>query len=441
MSSPSASDTDNEIQFMGMRTAPVVPKPSAITLTVESGDAAEPRTFSKETTRTVNIGRVTAEHAQRFSTHPGQLVFVCPVMSRQHARITFAENGQVFLADLNSHHGTVIARGDPAPAYIHLVPGDKYALYDGDLLTFGKTVYKSQQPHEPVSVRLSFTTTLPATVSASPGPVRYGLIDSDSDEDSSESASVSDSPSASSPAHDPFGAQCMLPSIASSFPNLPSLMRGAEAPAPTWANLFVDPPQPVLSVPMPAPGIESQGPSGPGVSFPSQQAQLPDPTPISMDVDMQIVLRQDVDTLKDSIQHVLYALKVQAGHNQAASADMTGVRQQLKTDVDVLREHMNATFRTLKQDIAAVGGSGHDEWDRLRASVRAEFPDGLRDRVVELEAGLRNLSEVPNGVDQLNALRTELQTSKDEVAALKSALTALENTLKTLNIDTVSLLR
>lgn len=77
------------------------PTPTAVTLTLVQGDATSPHERTYTGPRAIRITRVTAENAGRFKDSSSQCSLVCPVVSRQHARLTFSDNGHVSLRSLN----------------------------------------------------------------------------------------------------------------------------------------------------------------------------------------------------------------------------------------------------------------------------------------------------------------------------------------------------
>ncbi|KZW03284.1 hypothetical protein EXIGLDRAFT_725735 [Exidia glandulosa HHB12029] len=384
---------DDDIQFMGIKPAPQAGGTGSITLTVEPGGV--PRTFHKIQTRTVQVGRVAAEHAHRLAGHLSQAAYVCPVMSRQHARLAFSDNGQVTIMDLGSHHGTVIARGDDQ-LYIQLLPDEKYIVHDNDLVTFGKTVYKAGTAHHPLSVRVNLSAqSIPtAPKSASPGPVRYGLFESDSEDSGS---GEDDSPSSSDPddhesSETPPGNQLGLLSTASCMP--------MSLPTP------VLPPIASFSIPGFWSGANSNHNIEPVTDMPSQHAQ-------QLESQYSIQLSQPPQPYIPQHEPPL------------AMNNMN-----LRHEVDELKDELNSRFLALKADIDAVqahaAAAGTGEWERLRASVKADFPDGIRDRVGDLEQGLKRLNELVGALGDVTALRAELGASHREVDALKAAVEALK---------------
>ncbi|KAG8853050.1 hypothetical protein FRB96_008428 [Tulasnella sp. 330] len=81
----------------------------------------------------------------------GVAAFVCPVMSRQHARLVFGSDGSVFVSDPpeHSHHGTFITRGSE----IFRV-GHPQRLQTGDVITFGKAVHRGGDVYPPLTAKV-----------------------------------------------------------------------------------------------------------------------------------------------------------------------------------------------------------------------------------------------------------------------------------------------
>ncbi|KAG8935304.1 hypothetical protein FRC01_003055 [Tulasnella sp. 417] len=86
-----------------------------------------------------------------YIVSPGRAAFVSPVMSRQHARLVFSGDNEVYISDPpnHSHHGTYISRNGRTFRVDHPQP-----LQTGDIVTFGKTVHRGGQMYEPLSARV-----------------------------------------------------------------------------------------------------------------------------------------------------------------------------------------------------------------------------------------------------------------------------------------------
>ncbi|KAG9019862.1 hypothetical protein FRB90_003453 [Tulasnella sp. 427] len=86
-----------------------------------------------------------------YIVSPGRAAFVSPVMSRQHARLVFSGDNEVYISDPpnHSHHGTYIYRNGRTFRVDHPQP-----MQTGDIVTFGKTVHRGGQVYEPLSARV-----------------------------------------------------------------------------------------------------------------------------------------------------------------------------------------------------------------------------------------------------------------------------------------------
>ncbi|KAL5522208.1 hypothetical protein ACEPAF_2065 [Sanghuangporus sanghuang] len=102
--------------------------------------------------------------------------FSSPVMSRRHARITFAVDGSVTVMDLGSMHGTYLGGVDfDGLLPEKLKPRRHYTLRAGDTILLGKPVNRDERDWKPVAIRVTFlydTGARPTT----PPPNRYGLF-------------------------------------------------------------------------------------------------------------------------------------------------------------------------------------------------------------------------------------------------------------------------
>ncbi|KAL5512423.1 hypothetical protein ACEPAG_3415 [Sanghuangporus baumii] len=102
--------------------------------------------------------------------------FSSPVMSRRHARITFAMDGSVTVMDLGSMHGTYLGGVDfDGLLPEKLKPRRHYTLRAGDTILLGKPVNRDEKDWKPVAIRVTFlydTGARPTT----PPPNRYGLF-------------------------------------------------------------------------------------------------------------------------------------------------------------------------------------------------------------------------------------------------------------------------
>ncbi|KIJ53342.1 hypothetical protein M422DRAFT_64778 [Sphaerobolus stellatus SS14] len=166
--------SDSDIQFLGnwssnspASTSTFV---SAIVLTPVKPDNSgcdTPLTFSREASSVVHVGRNMNETA---CLAVDKAAFTSPVMSRSHAKITFADSGSVFIIDTGSYHGTWVAR---ASDKCKLEPETPFQLRDGDILTMGKEVFKDGNLHQPITVSVKL---LHSNPSASPMSISTGSL-------------------------------------------------------------------------------------------------------------------------------------------------------------------------------------------------------------------------------------------------------------------------
>ncbi|TFK63644.1 hypothetical protein BDN72DRAFT_307449 [Pluteus cervinus] len=164
-----ASVFDDEIQYLGMKPAPLrsTPNPyqqvNGVVLHIQrdfnfwrkESDIPLRMVFHKSDTGVVHIGRRPATDSRASKEHDpkSNAMFRCAVVSRVHARIVFSEAGHVYLVDLKSHHGTHIRRPGEAIATM-LKPETPTSVYDGDIITFGKSVGKGDDLVRPVVVKI-----------------------------------------------------------------------------------------------------------------------------------------------------------------------------------------------------------------------------------------------------------------------------------------------
>jgi len=159
---------DDGILYLGtrpaQRAAPNHPFPVArrqltgIALVVEKpggeGGYGNGMIFRKANTSVVHIGRRPSSEAERHrESDVDKAMFRCAVVSRQHAKITFTNGGNVILVDLNSHHGTHIRKPGETVSRM-LTPQTPTVLADGDVITFGKSVGKNENLVRPVVARV-----------------------------------------------------------------------------------------------------------------------------------------------------------------------------------------------------------------------------------------------------------------------------------------------
>ncbi|KAI0707465.1 hypothetical protein C8T65DRAFT_651084 [Cerioporus squamosus] len=144
-----------------------------IVLHVEANDQqpSEVLTYRKNESSTIFVGRKPCQAGSQFD--PERALFRCPVVSRKHAKITFAEYGNVYVTDLHSHHGTHILRpGDLVSTTLQ--PEVPTVLADGDRVTFGKSVGRDSYLVTPVVVRIELMASSPPPNEAHPKPQGYG---------------------------------------------------------------------------------------------------------------------------------------------------------------------------------------------------------------------------------------------------------------------------
>ncbi|KAH9840597.1 uncharacterized protein C8Q71DRAFT_854476 [Rhodofomes roseus] len=148
-----------------------------VTLHVEAAGErpAETLTFLKVATRAVIIGRQSKQgRLEPESAVPRNALFLCPVVSRKHAKITFTEYGNAYVMDLRSHHGTHILRPGETLAKM-LEPEIATVLADGDIITFGKSVGRDRDLVLPVVARVQLLFAPAAAALAPPLPERISI--------------------------------------------------------------------------------------------------------------------------------------------------------------------------------------------------------------------------------------------------------------------------
>ncbi|KAI0074888.1 hypothetical protein K474DRAFT_1773659, partial [Panus rudis PR-1116 ss-1] len=148
-----------------------------VTLTVnglEPGPTPLILPFHKDHARVIQIGRKSTQTPGSYHISKNSAMFRCAVVSRIHAKITFTEYGNVYITDLNSHHGTYILRpGDTAAK--SLSPEVPNVLADGDVVTFGKTVMRDDVEARPVSARITLQLAPPNPPITPPAPTAEDL--------------------------------------------------------------------------------------------------------------------------------------------------------------------------------------------------------------------------------------------------------------------------
>ncbi|ESK88659.1 hypothetical protein Moror_3062 [Moniliophthora roreri MCA 2997] len=215
--------TGDEIEYIGTKTAggmlsiTSAREVTGLALHVEAttNEPARRMVFHR-TTKTIHVGRSpsnTDDSSKRSERDKGNALFKCPVVSRNHAEITFVDN-RVHVTDIGSHHGTHIRKFGGLTSTM-LETDVATQVFDGDHITFGKTVGKNHESVKPVVVRVEylyetassfhFSTPSPQTPETSSSPKsssgRYGVY-SDSSESSSSSQSSDEMDISSNSDHD-----------------------------------------------------------------------------------------------------------------------------------------------------------------------------------------------------------------------------------------------
>lgn len=144
-------------------------------LYIEKSDENEPYflKFGRDESPSILVGRrpgVESEYPT-LDHDNDRAMFRCAVVSRRHAKIMFTNSGnvctsafvgrhrqladgcQVFIIDLNSHHGTHIRKPGEASSRM-LETKVPIPLSDGDIITFGKTVGRNEGMVRPIVVRV-----------------------------------------------------------------------------------------------------------------------------------------------------------------------------------------------------------------------------------------------------------------------------------------------
>lgn len=177
-------------------------------------------TFFKSRTKVIDIGRKSTQSKGKIVREGASALFRCPVISRKHAKITFADYGsvrlplirrncldspsalQVQIVDLSSHHGTHILHVGELISKM-ITPEVPNVLSDGDVVTFGKSVGRDDTLVRPVTARVHLLFGTAPSPSPSPVPAtptnilrsttvssgRYGIYPNSSSSSSSRSSS------------------------------------------------------------------------------------------------------------------------------------------------------------------------------------------------------------------------------------------------------------
>lgn len=154
---------DDDIQYLGSCIKSRDPPRSmqrivnGIVLYIEKSDENEPYflKFGRDESPSILVGRrpgVESEYPT-LDHDNDRAMFRCAVVSRRHAKIVFTNSGNVFIIDLNSHHGTHIRKPGEASSRM-LETKVPIPLSDGDIITFGKTVGRNEGMVRPIVVRV-----------------------------------------------------------------------------------------------------------------------------------------------------------------------------------------------------------------------------------------------------------------------------------------------
>ncbi|KAJ3563864.1 hypothetical protein NP233_g8661 [Leucocoprinus birnbaumii] len=174
---------DDEIQYLGSRIKLRDPPRymqrtvNGVALHIEKSDGNEGYvlTFNRDRSSTVHVGRRPGNEneSRTLDQENGRAMFRCAVVSRRHAKIVFTDSGnvcasasastsnqladscQVFLIDLDSHHGTHIRKPGETSSRM-LEPEIPTPLSDGDIITFGKTVGRNEEMIGPLWPALAY---------------------------------------------------------------------------------------------------------------------------------------------------------------------------------------------------------------------------------------------------------------------------------------------
>ncbi|KAI5123030.1 hypothetical protein M0805_007651 [Coniferiporia weirii] len=170
----------------------------------DQGDECRLYRFYSAQHRSIDLVRATVvRHCPDVhSTASGsaaRATFSSPVMSRQHARISFESDGSVSFMDLASMHGSYLQTTVAGSTRISdkLVPHKPYTLRSGDIVHLGKSIYRSDRFWQPVVVRVTLLQAeteasgkLPSSVNpALDASNRYGIYSEDDEEDDEISSS------------------------------------------------------------------------------------------------------------------------------------------------------------------------------------------------------------------------------------------------------------
>ncbi|KAG6812813.1 hypothetical protein H0H92_000271 [Tricholoma furcatifolium] len=292
---------DEDIQYLGTRSPHAFPTGIILRVDKSTDDPACSLTFRRTTSSVVNIGRRPSTE-ERIQSTSDSAMFRCPVVSRKHAKITFSDNGPVYLIDIKSHHGTHLRKVGESTSKM-LTPETPAKLSDGDIITFGKSVGRNNELVRPVVARVEliygardpvFNPITPArqvshidlTSSPPRNSGRYGVYDSSDVSDNSDVEEVSSSNPASGPNALPLSPRILrnpepsTSSLGRAFEVLKNLLPPAHIPGSQPAPL---PPirSPVVYTPSPD-AEERQNPGNDFIPFfdshsPRYSPSSPDP--------------------------------------------------------------------------------------------------------------------------------------------------------------------
>lgn len=148
---------------------------TGIVLYVEKSDESEAHVlrFDRDESSSILVGRRpgTESEPRSLDQENARAMFRCAVVSRRHAKIVFMNSGnvcasasvgqhrqpadgcQVFIIDLDSHHGTHIRKPGETSSKM-LASKIPIQLSDGDIITFGKTVGRNEEMVRPIVARV-----------------------------------------------------------------------------------------------------------------------------------------------------------------------------------------------------------------------------------------------------------------------------------------------
>jgi len=192
---------------------------TGIVLYVEKSDESEAHVlrFDRDESSSILVGRRpgTESESRTLDQENTRAMFRCAVVSRRHAKIVFMNSGnvcasafvgqhrqptdgcQVFIIDLDSHHGTHIRKPGETSSKM-LASKIPIQLSDGDIITFGKTVGRNEEMVRPIVARVQLLHGGSSTATIKPLVVPDTLADGPS---SSRCVPISPSSSSSDEAY------------------------------------------------------------------------------------------------------------------------------------------------------------------------------------------------------------------------------------------------